>query len=410
MFDDPDTTGAAAAAEAEPGTGQEDPSPPAEEQDAAAEEDAAWNEVLAEARGEEPPAPKDESGEEDPEEPAGEAGAEGEDPEEPAAAAGAEGDEPAEGEEGAEAAAGAAADADADPDAEIDWGQVDPKVKAAFDAQAARATRAEHAFKSREGREAALQRKLDAVIAGDGGEKKPAEGEEPADQPSAEATAAAEEFQKEWKDFASNYPEIAEPVGKVIGFQNQRIAALSKESADLKQENERLKVGMQQVGEDRQAAAADVAEAQVLEAHPDVDDIAGTDDFKEWVDTQPEFIRAAAEANSKVLVDASAVNRILDMYKADKGIVANGGRNGASTAEPEPGADTKNGAEPEPGAQKPAASPRRRIQRASASAPAPSPGAPAREDDPTLGETEDDVWAEIITADKRQKRAAEARA
>ena len=191
----------------------------------------------------------------------------------------------------------------------------------------------------------------------------------------------------------ADYPEIAKPLADELA----RISAGYRAEIDgLKQSQQQMATALQTVGEDRIEARSAEQETIVREAHADYDDIADSEDFVAWANDQPEFVRQGIYANAEIIVDGPGVSRILDMYKADKGIGQVNG-NGAAAGEP-------------PGDDKPAADPIRKIQLASSrGTPAPSAGVQAREETEGRPETEESVWAEVRAAEQR-RQAAEARA
>ena len=345
---------------------------PQEGAEAPDEMSAAWADMLEETGEVEPKEDQPEETEETKEDP----------PE--AAATAAEGEETAETET-------ADKPSEAEEPAEIDWSNAPEELRSAFEAEKARADAAVQGRKSAEGRYAASQRRLDALIAGTG--------DKPDDKPAnrsqeTETDKPAEtEPSDEWKQVMADYPEIAKPLADELA----RISAGYRAEIDgLKQTQAQMATALQTVGEDRLAESSATQESIVREAHTDYDEIADSDEFVAWANEQPEFIRQGIHANAEMIVDGQGVSRILDMYKADKGI-ANGKGNGAAAGEP-------------PGDEKPAADPVRQIQLASSrGTPAPSPGVQAREDTDGRPETEESVWAEVRAAEQR-KQAAEARA
>jgi hypothetical protein len=67
----------------------------------------------------------------------------------------------------------------------------------------------------------------------------------------------------------------------------------------------------------RAQTAREKAEAQLLRVHPDFLDIRSDDAFHEWAEEQPKMVQDALYDN---MDDVKAVARVLDLYKADKGI------------------------------------------------------------------------------------------
>ena len=61
----------------------------------------------------------------------------------------------------------------------------------------------------------------------------------------------------------------------------------------------------------------DKAEAELMRIHPDFLDIRGDDAFHDWAEEQPKMVQDALYDNVE---DVKAVARVIDLYKADKGI------------------------------------------------------------------------------------------
>lgn len=67
----------------------------------------------------------------------------------------------------------------------------------------------------------------------------------------------------------------------------------------------------------RAQTAREKAEAQLMRVHPDFLDIRNDDAFHEWAEEQPKMVQDALYDN---MDDVKAVARVIDLYKADKGI------------------------------------------------------------------------------------------
>lgn len=200
----------------------------------------------------------------------------------------------------------------AEPAGDDIWSNADPKLKAAFDEQLAKAATAEHGRKSAEARYASAQRRLDSVMTG---RQSPA----PAKQSPATRSPLAglskeqiDSFQK----FRAEYPEFAGPIEPLLSAMN---AALQ----DVIQENATLRAGMETIGEDRQNSASNAAEAEVLDTHPDLDTVLDGR-FMSWLADQPDGIRDMYDQNAVSIVNAGNVNKLLSLYKADMGATGNG--------------------------------------------------------------------------------------
>lgn len=389
-------------------TGQE--TAPSENAEAADEFETEWASMVAAETGE------TEAAEEDPDDdpPSSAEAADADDDDPPASAEEAdagEGGTSASAEaagEGGDAAAAATGGGDAPagaPDAADIWAEATEEQRSAFTAERERAEKAERDKKATDGHASRLQRRLNEHLAASG------ESSETAADPSQEAESepvVSEEARAELAEFEAEFPDIAKPILKHV---IEPLSALVKTQA---QRITNLEAGLKTVGEDRMDAAIAEQEQIVRADHEDYDDIADTDDFVEWAKSQPEFIRVGIMANAEDIVDGAAVSKILTMYKADKGIAnghANGHVNGnGAAAGADPAGAEENAGDAPPAGRKPAADPTRSAQlRAARGNPAPSPGAPAREDDGTRSETEESVWAELRREEER-RLAAEPRA
>ena len=83
-----------------------------------------------------------------------------------------------------------------------------------------------------------------------------------------------------------------------------------------KQANE-YETKFKEIDDMKSQAMREKAEAELMRLHPDFDDIRDDDDFHDWVDEQPKWIRDALYDND---TDAVSAARAIDLYKADKGI------------------------------------------------------------------------------------------
>lgn len=126
----------------------------------------------------------------------------------------------------------------------------------------------------------------------------------------------------------------------------QVIRALADEQASAKLQD--VEQRLAEVEEIRVKARKEKAEAALYAMHPDFEQIRSDDAFHAWAKEQPEVMQSALYDNPD---DVKGVARVLDLYKADKGIKtkrpAGSDKNAAksvrsrSTAKPEAD-DTKN--------------------------------------------------------------------
>ena len=105
--------------------------------------------------------------------------------------------------------------------------------------------------------------------------------------------------------WAKKYPDVA---GIVEAIADKKA---SERSSDL---DKRLK----EIEDLRVQAKKDKAEAELMSLHPDFTEIRKADEFHEWAEAQPKWVQDALYEN---VDDAKSVARVIDLYKADKGIV-----------------------------------------------------------------------------------------
>lgn len=106
------------------------------------------------------------------------------------------------------------------------------------------------------------------------------------------------------EEWASKYPEIAAIVETI---------ADKKASAKFEQAETRFK----ELDEAKYEATRTKAETAIRKAHSDFDELREADEFHDWVEEQPKWVRDALYENSD---DAQSVVRVLDLYKVDKGL------------------------------------------------------------------------------------------
>ena len=110
--------------------------------------------------------------------------------------------------------------------------------------------------------------------------------------------------EKEIEAWSKKYPDVAGIVEAIADKKAQ------ERSSDI---DKRLK----EVEELRVTAKREKAEAELSALHPDFTDIRADDVFHEWAKEQPKWVQDALYEN---VDDAKSVSRVIDLYKADKGI------------------------------------------------------------------------------------------
>ena len=106
--------------------------------------------------------------------------------------------------------------------------------------------------------------------------------------------------------WAKQYPDVAGIVEAIAEKKaNERAADLDGRLAEIEAM--------------RSNAKREKAEAELSKLHPDFEDIRADDAFHTWAESQPKVVQDALYENAE---DAKSVARVIDLYKADKGITA----------------------------------------------------------------------------------------
>ena len=121
-----------------------------------------------------------------------------------------------------------------------------------------------------------------------------------ANRPEYKAPKSPEELEK----FKSEYPDVYEVVESVAHMQSENQVAELQTRLDAMQ------------GREAEILKRE-AEKDLLEKHPDFDDIRNSDEFQDWAELQPESIKEWIFNNSS---DANLASRALDLFKKDIGL------------------------------------------------------------------------------------------
>ena len=116
--------------------------------------------------------------------------------------------------------------------------------------------------------------------------------------------------------WARKYPDVAAIV-ETIAIKKAR-----EQSASIEQR-------VREIDEMKASAAKQKAEAELMQLHPDFDDIRNSDDFHDWVEEQPKWVQTALYENDN---DAKSAARAIDLYKIDKNIKTTKTFNGKDAA------------------------------------------------------------------------------
>ena len=108
------------------------------------------------------------------------------------------------------------------------------------------------------------------------------------------------------ESWAKEYPDVAGIVETIA------IKKAAEQQASLEEKVKALDDMQQSVSKQR-------AETELLQLHPDFDDIRNDDDFHAWAEEQPQWVQNALYENDN---DARSAARAIDLYKADRNITA----------------------------------------------------------------------------------------
>ena len=106
--------------------------------------------------------------------------------------------------------------------------------------------------------------------------------------------------------WAKEYPDVAGIVETIA------IKKAAEQQASLEEKVKALNDMQESVSKQR-------AETELLQLHPDFDDIRNDDDFHAWAEEQPQWVQNALYENDN---DARSAARAIDLYKAERNITA----------------------------------------------------------------------------------------
>lgn len=105
------------------------------------------------------------------------------------------------------------------------------------------------------------------------------------------------------EEWARQYPDVAGIVETIAAKKAQEM---------FKKAEDRLS----QLDEIQYEAERKTAEAKIRETHPDFDKLRDSDEFHQWAERQPRWVRDALYEN---MDDPDSVIRVIDLYKIDNG-------------------------------------------------------------------------------------------
>ena len=117
-------------------------------------------------------------------------------------------------------------------------------------------------------------------------------------------------YKKRYDDLKKHYDE---KIGEFKKYKEEQEAAILAKAQTHKLESE-----INALKEKEQRLVEEQARTELLTAHSDFFELKDTDEFLEWLEDQPSSIADGVLKNS---TDSKWAIRVLDLYKADKGLV-----------------------------------------------------------------------------------------
>ena len=105
-------------------------------------------------------------------------------------------------------------------------------------------------------------------------------------------------------NWAKQYPDVAGIVETIAAKKAQEMF-------------DKANIRIKEIDEERMELKRDSAENVIRKAHSDFDDLRSADEFHNWADEQPKWVKDALYENSD---DPDSVVRVIDLYKMDKGL------------------------------------------------------------------------------------------
>ena len=105
-------------------------------------------------------------------------------------------------------------------------------------------------------------------------------------------------------NWAKQYPDVAGIVETIATKKAQEMF-------------EKANIRIKEIDEERMELKRDSAENVIRKAHSDFDDLRAADEFHNWAEQQPKWVKDALYENSD---DPDSVIRVIDLYKMDNGL------------------------------------------------------------------------------------------
>ena len=105
-------------------------------------------------------------------------------------------------------------------------------------------------------------------------------------------------------NWAKQYPDVAGIVETIAAKKAQEMF-------------DKANIRIKEIDEERMELKRDSAENLIRKAHSDFDDLRAADEFHNWAEQQPKWVKDALYENSD---DPDSVIRVIDLYKMDNGL------------------------------------------------------------------------------------------
>lgn len=116
--------------------------------------------------------------------------------------------------------------------------------------------------------------------------------------------------------------EIPSTIRELEAWQEKNPKAASLMQTLIQQEAEKLfkeaKMDLETIKSEQKKAEKEKGLREIKKAHSDFDELQEDDEFHDWVEEQPKWVQQALYENND---DPKSVIRVLDLYKADMGLV-----------------------------------------------------------------------------------------
>ena len=113
------------------------------------------------------------------------------------------------------------------------------------------------------------------------------------------------------ESWAKEYPDVASIVETIAAKKAQEMFS-------------KAEIRLQELDDAQAEVTRAKAENKIKESHPDFDELRESDEFHDWADEQPKWVKDALYENSD---DPASVVRIIDLYKIDNDLTNNYSKN-----------------------------------------------------------------------------------